>query len=121
MAVHCESIKILCISPCKVQDRKNAGGRLATKVNNAWTTALASQVVELGGVPITKEEIKKQVLADDDEEEEKEEAGPSNKKLKKGGQQKIDFPRLPKQQQPTLQALASWGSSLACSSWGSRA
>ena len=25
----------------KVQDRKNAGGRLATKVNNAWTTALA--------------------------------------------------------------------------------
>jgi hypothetical protein len=27
-------------------------------------------------------------------------------------------PRSPKQQQPILQALASWGSSLACSSWG---
>ena len=75
----------------KLQDQKNAHGRLATKVNNAWTTALASRVVELGGVPITKEEIKKQMLADDDDDEE-EEAGPSNKKLKKGGQQKINFP-----------------------------
>ena len=49
-------------------------------------------------IPITKEEIKKQVLADDDddEEEEEEEAGPSNKKPKKGGQQKINFPKAAK-------------------------
>jgi hypothetical protein len=38
------------------------------------------------------------VLADedeDDDDEEEEEAGPSNKKLK-GGQQKIDFPKVAK-------------------------
>jgi hypothetical protein len=33
---------------------------------------------------------------EEEEEEEEEEAGPSNKKLKKGGQQKIDFPKVAK-------------------------
>ena len=72
----------------KRQDSKNAIGRLTTKVNKAWSAAITAQVVQLGGVPITKEEIRKQVLADEDEDE----AGPSNKtQKKKGGQQKITF------------------------------
>jgi hypothetical protein len=64
----------------KVQDRKNVSGRLAAKVNKEWSVALVAQVVELGGVPITKEDIKQQVLADEDkgDEEEEEEAGPSS-------------------------------------------
>jgi hypothetical protein len=79
------------------QDNKNTHGRLSTKVNKQWSAALTAQVVQLGGVPITKEEIRKQVLADEDEDEDEDEAGPSNKKKKKkGGQQKISFPKVAK-------------------------
>jgi hypothetical protein len=77
-------------------------GRLAIKDNKELTTALTAQLVELGGVPISKEEIKQQVLdaaaaEKEKEDEEEEEAGPSSnkKKKKKGVQQKINkmFPK----------------------------
>jgi hypothetical protein len=76
--------------------RCSASGRLTTKVNKQWSAPITAQVVQLGGVPITKEEIRKQVLADEDDEDEddEDEAGPSKKP--KGGQQKISFPKVAK-------------------------